>query len=142
MDLLFELATWHALAKLRLHTDTTIRDLENSTARLGLNLRRFRSDVCDKFLTKELPSEEAARGRRKAALAAKKAKAGSSTTVTSKGKEKVSEGESQRRRFNLATYKLHALGDYPRYIRLFGTTDNFSTQTVISKYFFITNIFY
>ncbi|KAF7800213.1 hypothetical protein EIP86_011460, partial [Pleurotus ostreatoroseus] len=31
--------------------------------------------------------------------------------------------------FNLSTYKLHALGDYPDTIPAFGTTDNYSTQT-------------
>jgi hypothetical protein len=31
MDLLFELATWHAFAKLRLHTESTICALETST---------------------------------------------------------------------------------------------------------------
>jgi hypothetical protein len=31
---------------------------------------------------------------------------------------------------NICTYKLHALGDYVRTIRLFGTTDLYSTQIV------------
>jgi len=31
---------------------------------------------------------------------------------------------------NLQTYKYHALGDYPNMIRRFGTTDNYTTQTV------------
>ncbi|KAF8193727.1 hypothetical protein BJ912DRAFT_901526 [Pholiota molesta] len=108
---------------------TTIRDLESSTIRLGSNLRLFSSAVCDKFLTTELPSEEAARGRRKQALAIKRAKAGISPADISKGKGKDPEGERRQRKFNMATYKLHALGDYPSYIRLFGTTDNFTTQT-------------
>jgi hypothetical protein len=32
--------------------------------------------------------------------------------------------------FNLSTYKWHALGDYANTIRRYGTTDNYSTQTV------------
>lgn len=32
--------------------------------------------------------------------------------------------------FNLLTYKLHALGDYTASIRLFGTTDSYTTQIV------------
>ena len=32
--------------------------------------------------------------------------------------------------FNLSTYKWHALGDYVNTIRRYGTTDNYSTQTV------------
>ncbi|KAF9049001.1 hypothetical protein BJ165DRAFT_1592981 [Panaeolus papilionaceus] len=46
-DLLFELATWHALAKLRLHTESTIQSLENSTTHLGKVLRKFQSVTCD-----------------------------------------------------------------------------------------------
>ena len=67
MDLLFELATWHALAKLHLHTESTVIALENSTTRLGIALRKFQSTICAEFETRDLPSEEAARGRRKAA---------------------------------------------------------------------------
>ncbi|PPQ89051.1 hypothetical protein CVT25_006542, partial [Psilocybe cyanescens] len=62
-DLLFELATWHGLAKLRLHTEFTITDLENSATRLGTLLRKFKADVCCAYDTRDLPSEEAARGR-------------------------------------------------------------------------------
>ena len=69
--LLFELGTWHGLAKLRLHTETTVTDLENSATRLGSLLLKFKSDVCNNYATKDLPSEEAARGRRKAAKAFK-----------------------------------------------------------------------
>ena len=36
---------------------------------------------------------------------------------------------------NLNTYKLHALGDYPSQIKLFGTTDSFSTQLVCQTFF-------
>jgi hypothetical protein len=67
LKLLFELGTWHALAKLRIHTETTVTDLENSATRLSDLLRKFKSDVCSIYATKELPAEEAARGRLKAA---------------------------------------------------------------------------
>ena len=36
----------------------------------------------------------------------------------------------RRRTFNMSTYKIHALGDYPRAIWMFGTTDGFTTQVV------------
>ncbi|KAK2467952.1 hypothetical protein APHAL10511_000247 [Amanita phalloides] len=62
MDLLFELATWHVLAKLRLHTETTLKGLETSTKRLGDALRTFKKVTCAAYITKELPSEEAAWG--------------------------------------------------------------------------------
>lgn len=136
--MLFELATWHALAKLRLHTESTLRDLEGSTSRLGSILRKFQSTICNKFVTKELPSEEAARGRRTAALALKKA----SKLQTHKGKGKAKAvvatpgpGPTRMRKYNLSTYKMHALPDYPRYIRLFGSADGFSTWMVSSVIF-------
>ena len=69
--LLFELNTWHSLAKLRLHTETTIKDLEHSTTRLGAVLRKFQEEVCSAYKTFELPSEEAARVRRQASAAKK-----------------------------------------------------------------------
>jgi hypothetical protein len=113
-DLLYELATWHALAKLRLHTDTTVRFLEGSTTRLGTVMRMFASTTCKAFYTVELPSEETAR-RRRAVLAAN----GMQVALRRKAKN-----------LNTATYKFHALGDYANAIRRFGTTDNYSTQTV------------
>ena len=131
MDLLFELATWHGLAKLRLHTESTLRSLESSTTRLGIALRKFQLTTCAEFKTRNLPSEEAARGRRKAAKAKLKPTTQQSKSKAmvpkSKGKEKVS---STLRAFGLSNYKTHALADYPRMIREFGTTDGYSTQNV------------
>jgi hypothetical protein len=121
LDLLFELAVWHAHAKLRLHTETTLEMFQSTTQRLGVLLRAFLRLTCEAYITRELPRETAARGRREAALATK----GKGT----KGKGK--EGP-KRKRLNLATYKYHALGDYPEAIRRFGTTDNYSTQVVCS----------
>jgi hypothetical protein len=126
--LLFELGTWHGLAKLRLHTETTVTDLENSATRLGNLLRKFKSDVCSDYGTKDLPSEEAARGRRKAAKALK---AGGETktpgmAANSSGKKK----KSKYREFTMETYKLHGLPDYPAAIRAFGVTENTSTKNV------------
>jgi len=46
---------------------------------------------------------------------------GTSATVT---------GERRPRLLNLQTYKLHALGDYAAHIRMYGTTDSYSTQVV------------
>src|ERR1700690_4171226 len=71
MDLLFELATWHGLAKLRMHTESTLKGLDNSTTRLGKLFREFMTTTCEEYETRELPSEEAARGRREAARAKK-----------------------------------------------------------------------
>ena len=129
--LLFELATWHGLAKLRIHTDSTLFDLENSATRLGNLLRKFKQEVCNKYATRDLPSEEAARGRRRAAKALKAAgvqkaegpQAPPTLPTPSSKKSKI-------RQFNMETYKLHALPDVPATIRAFGVTENTSTMTV------------
>jgi hypothetical protein len=52
--LLFELSTWHGLAKLRLHTKTTVSDLEHSTTGLGIFLRQVEKEVCNAYVTSEL----------------------------------------------------------------------------------------
>src|SRR6267378_4152421 len=41
MTLLYRLAEWHALAKLRMHTDPTLDFLDSITSILGRELRRF-----------------------------------------------------------------------------------------------------
>jgi len=132
LDTLFVLATWHAYAKLRLHTETTLTFFERTTTELGMLLRRFVQVTCSAFKTKELPQEEAARGRRRAALAEKKATASStSTSLDQKGKQLPSVVRAPRdRQLNLSTYKLHALGDYVKSIRRFGTSDSYTTQVV------------
>ena len=121
--LLFELATWHALAKLRLHTESTLNALENSATRLGSLLQKFKTDVCSAYATRNLPSEEAARGRRQAAKAQK---AGGGAQPPTKTSAKV----SKFRNFNMETYKLHGFPDYPSSIRAYGVTENTSTKNV------------
>jgi hypothetical protein len=114
MKLLFRTAEWHGLAKLRMHTDATLARLEEVTKDLGHLMRDFRDKTCAKFNTTELAREVEARNRRNA-------------------RKKSSEAPSQSckvKTLNLLTYKFHALGDYARTIRMFGTTDSFSTQLV------------
>lgn len=123
LDLLFYLATWHAFAKMRLHTSTTLADFKAATTALGHALRRFASKTCNAFVTQDLPQEEAARGRRKAVRAARAGPASSEAAPPTRAATK-------KREFNLSTYKLHALGDYVNTIQEFGTTDNYSTQVV------------
>lgn len=122
------MATWHALAKLRLHTETTISDLEGSSTRLCALLRKFKKEVCSKYQTKDLPAEVHARGRRAAKNAKKAAESGQSTSATSDGRPKV-------REFNMNTYKIHAIPDYAASIRKYGTIDNTSSQMASSLFF-------
>lgn len=141
LDLLFTLNEWMSLVKLRLQTDSTISFLRQSTAVLGQTIRRFVTSVCEDFDTGDLPQEESARGRLKAAMTEKaKSKAAlqtksaapkpAGTNTQKKDKNTTAEPKKKRREFNLKTYKLHALGDYVETIIRFGTTDSYSTQLV------------
>jgi len=117
------MATWHAYAKLRKHTEYTIRSLRSQTKELGRQLRYFANHTCSQYKTKRLPSEEAARIRRRAGKAKKNSKQTSTTGPTT-------ESEPDVKRFSLMTYKIHALGDYADHIERFGPTDCFTTQHV------------
>ena len=128
LDLLFYLATWHAFAKMRLHTAASVVDFKGATAALGRAIRQFASKTCKAWVTKDLPQEEAARGRRQAARAARASESGNQAQPTTSSGPKV-------RKFNLSTYKLHALGDYPNTILEFGTTDKYTTQVVCNDPF-------
>ena len=120
LNLLFELATWHAFGKLRMHTETTLFHFRNSTTCLGRALRIFSQDCCTKFKTYDLPHETAAHAQHKAAQGTKEA-AKPTGNMTQSCKPHI---------FNMSTYKLHALSDYVTSIWLYGTTDNYSTQVV------------
>jgi hypothetical protein len=114
MKLLFRIAEWHGLAKLRMHTEATLTQLEQVTTNLGHLMRDFRDKTCAKFKTTELEREVEARNRRNA-------------------RKKGTKAQNQSRKvksLDLHTYKFHALGDYVRTIRMFGTTDSFSSQLV------------
>ena len=123
--LLFELATWHSLVKLQLHTETTVTDLENSATCLGHLLRKFKNDICSVYATRDLPSEEAACGQCKAAKAAKVGKK-PETLLVPTGKKK----KPKLHEFTMETYKLHGLPDYPAAIHAHGVTENTSTKNV------------
>lgn len=116
LNLFWELACWHALAKLRLHSETTVQILEAFTTTLGKATRVF-ATACEDYDTRELPSEEAARGRRELRL-------------RMKSKAPASRARPKTKKLNISTFKDHNLGHYPWGIRHSGTSDNFSTQTV------------
>jgi hypothetical protein len=64
LKLLFVMAHWHGLAKLRMHNDLTLDVMDVVTVSLGDRLRAFSQDTCAAFDTKELPREADARVRR------------------------------------------------------------------------------
>ncbi|KAH7904490.1 hypothetical protein BJ138DRAFT_1019091 [Hygrophoropsis aurantiaca] len=136
LKLLFLLAHWHALAKLRMHTDSTLTLLDCATKSLGAALRDFQTKVCPAFNTHELRREADARKRRSNAQSNRRQKQ-SKAAQTSEGstaymnKQPEADGTRAARRaktLNLQTYKLHALGDYADCIRRYGTTDSYSTE--------------
>jgi len=120
MKLLYRTAEWHALAKLRMHTDSSLDLLEKLTTEFGQLMRQFRDLTCTEFTTMELPKEAAARARR------------TQQQVGHTGTAQPTEPAQQRRTkcLNLSTIKFHFLGDYVAWIRRMGTTDSYSTQLV------------
>ena len=121
LRLLFLLCHWHGLAKLRLHTDKTLDIFEKVTKDLGDCICSFALDICLHFSTKELACEANARRHRQG-------QQNSSRSSQSQGT--IPRHGQRPKGFNLQTYKLHALADYPSQIRMYGTTDSYSTQSV------------
>jgi hypothetical protein len=91
--------------------------LKETFKNLSKQLQKFRNFTCTAFDTVELLKEKAARQRRITQCA------GPSGTSSESTGPRV-------KRFNLSTYKFHSMGDYVRNIKLFGTTDSFTTQIV------------
>lgn len=118
-DLLYVATYWHSLAKLRLHSETTLNVLEHVTTIFASLLRHFAQVTCLSFTTVETDHEYNAR-RRAADRRASKGKAAAPTSA----------GGKRPKTFNLNTFKLHSLGDYVTTIKMFGTTDSYNTQIV------------
>ncbi|KAI6113870.1 hypothetical protein EDD16DRAFT_1693605 [Pisolithus croceorrhizus] len=100
--LLFHLSEWHALTKLQMHSDDSLAQLNQALKRLAAKIRRFQQTTCDAFKTHKLP----------------------------KFPNNPTSSSACPKSFNILTYKFHALGDYTRSIRMFGTMDSYTTQTV------------
>ncbi|KIM41097.1 hypothetical protein M413DRAFT_72368 [Hebeloma cylindrosporum] len=153
MKLLYRTAEWHPLAKLRKHSDSTLVLLDELTTEFGKLIRQFRDLSCTQFKTVELPRETAARKRKQTRKQAATHDAPQSGQPASNSATNPSEAVSgitqnstsatvgsephapkksgtRAKVLNLFTVKLHFLGDYVRHIRLFGTTDSYSTQLV------------
>lgn len=107
-----------------MHTDDTLRIMESVTEEVGNEIRRFSDEACPSFSTRELQREAECRIR----LQVRKK---SNTSPHSNVQGAPSNANGRRPKvLNLRTYKLHALGDYTAQIRLYGTTDSYSTQPV------------
>ncbi|KAG8733120.1 hypothetical protein FRC10_000416 [Ceratobasidium sp. 414] len=114
--LIFTVAQWHALAKLRMHTTSTIKALDNQTIKLGQRMRRFQQSTAAAFNTVETNQEFGARKRRheRAMIAA--------------GATSIPPLQRKNKTLSLNTFKFHSAGDYSASIFQFGTTDSWTTQ--------------
>ena len=128
LELLYLAAYWHSLAKLRMHTDTSLQVLDNVTVHFAKQLRYFASVTCLQFPTVETDGEYAARQRAANRRAAQQANGGHPMATGST--QVVDIGGKRPKGFNLTTYKLHSLGDYVATIRHYGTTDSYNTKNV------------
>ncbi|KAG1884740.1 hypothetical protein F4604DRAFT_1574283 [Suillus subluteus] len=131
LNLLFKLATWHAYAKLHVHTNNTLTFFNSATVILGQSVRKFQCTICAHYHMTELPNEYTACGCREAALASKQA---GPVNMLQKGK---SNPNPKVKALNLFTYKYHALADYPNTIQQVGTSDSYSTQPVSDRFVII-----
>ncbi|KAG8723471.1 hypothetical protein FRC09_003185 [Ceratobasidium sp. 395] len=114
--IIFTMAQWHALGKLRMHTSSTIKSLDDHTTVLGRRMRRFQKSTAAAFKTVETNQEFQARQRRheRAALAA--------------GSTSVAPLERKVKTLSLNTFKFHSQGDYSSAVVRLGATDNWTTQ--------------
>ncbi|KAG8749084.1 hypothetical protein FRC12_013578 [Ceratobasidium sp. 428] len=126
LTLLYVLAQWHGLAKLRRSTSLAVKALKHTTTRLGHELREFEHSTSELTIY-ETPKEHSARQQR----ARKKARPRAALDANDESAEPAPAENVERRRkfFNLETIKVHSLGDYPETIENRGTSDSFSTQT-------------
>ena len=64
LDMLWDLVYWHALVKLRLHSQSTVLLLDAATSEVGRSVRRFRR-VTDHIETYDLPQDDAAKAKKR-----------------------------------------------------------------------------
>lgn len=117
------------MAKLRMHTDRTLEIFDELTVCIGAKFREFNDKTCSAFDTRELRREIQARKRRQEKKSGVNNSKSAPAPVSAHLGADGSEGPRPKK-FNLHTYKFHALGDYPETIRLFGTSDSYSTEPV------------
>jgi Fe-S oxidoreductase len=99
--------------------------METATEVLSCELCRFCTTTCTAFSTVELLKEAMAHGRKQSHQQAKAAVLEESEppapTLPS------AKAPKRKKRLNLSTYKIHALGDYVHTICMFSTMDSYSS---------------
>jgi hypothetical protein len=130
LEVLYLLLEYHACAKLRMHTDSSLKHWDEVTIALTNALCAFQQSTSS-LRTVETPRERAARARR-------------AQDRVGQGRRTNTDRLSDVRLLNLSTYKFHALGDGPSMVRHFGTTDSYTTQVVRTRTygFFHTHVTY
>jgi hypothetical protein len=129
-DLLASMATWHAYAKLRLHTEDTLASFQKVTLELGKRSAEFARLTARDFETIETPAEASASARRAAQRR-------TSSKISKHSKERTLK-KKKKKVWNINAYKYHALGDYPWMIPEVGTTDSHTTQIVSLMVLYVT----
>jgi hypothetical protein len=119
LDCLYVMATFHTLARLRLHTEKTTALLADVTKSLGAVLRKLRDDMKKNFKVMELPRDVQARAREQNR---RLQKGGSKRSANSTASKEIS--------LNLSTIKNHLLEHYHSMILEFGTMEGYSTELV------------
>ncbi|KAJ3541577.1 hypothetical protein NM688_g6065 [Phlebia brevispora] len=135
-DMIWFLLVWHALAKLRLHTEATVRVFRAATTHLGRAVRKFER-ACAPLDTQELPKETTARGKRMAGEAKVKGKTkptGDQGAQIGGARGRQGALAKKTKKLNLKTFKWHNLPHFPDQIVLVGPTDIYSTQTGESEH--------
>ncbi|KAJ3542003.1 hypothetical protein NM688_g6018 [Phlebia brevispora] len=159
-DMIWFLLVWHALAKLRLHTEATVGVFRGATRHLGRAVRKFER-ACAPLDTQELPKETTAREKRMTAKVNAKGKVKvTADQGAQEGMEAVpglyhktfthlleccvkagdkSQAECERlvkktKKLNLKMFKWHDLPHFPDQIPLTGPTDIYSTQAGESEH--------
>jgi hypothetical protein len=61
MKFLYRAAGWHGFAKMRMHTDSTLKHLDNLTMEFGKLVRDFETSTHSQFTTTELLHETESR---------------------------------------------------------------------------------
>jgi hypothetical protein len=106
-----------------LHTDTTLQMFNTVADALCQVLRHFVTVICPRYATKELLCEVNAR------VTCRQAQVKNST------RERKTICKSVKlKHFNMVTYKMHCIPDYPDAIQRYRTTDSYSMQTVSTLY--------
>ncbi|KAG2067451.1 hypothetical protein BDR04DRAFT_1120444 [Suillus decipiens] len=135
LKLLFNMAHWHGLAKLRMHSDLTLDIMDQVTTMLGSQFCTFNVQVCSVYDTHKLQQEVEACKQHFAKQAAKyyalqkgKQTAHAVLQGTRCEEDHTATNLYHTKLFNFQMYKFHAVGDYVSTIRQYGTCDSYSTE--------------